>query len=268
MLDFRATMTGPQALPYDTLVTLAEQRRESYRRASPFPHVVLDDLFPPALLERVLGEFPGPDAIDWKRFADGTGRKLATRHEAQMGTSTRSFLHELSSSRFVTFLERLTGIDGLIPDPHLEGGGLHQIQRGGYLKIHADFNRHPRLALDRRLNLLVYLNKHWKEEYGGHLELWPEDMSRCASRVLPAFNRCVVFSTTDVSYHGHPDPLACPEGWSRKSIALYYYSNGRPEAEAARAHSTLYQRRPGEGIYAPAKIARAFFHRLIGRSAR
>jgi hypothetical protein len=261
--------SSTHAIPFDSLIKLGDQRRDDYQSAAPFPHIVLDDLFPPALLERVLSEFPGPDAIDWKRFEDGTGRKLATRHESQMGEATLSFLHNLNSSRFITFLEKLTGINGLIPDPHLEGGGLHQIERGGYLKIHADFNRHERLALDRRLNLLVYLNKDWKEEYGGHLELWPEDMSACARRVLPVFNRVVLFSTTDFSFHGHPEKLTCPDGWSRKSIALYYYSNGRPESEVSRAHSTLYQRRPGEGVYSPAKMARSLFHRLIGgRSAR
>ncbi|HET6148295.1 MAG TPA: 2OG-Fe(II) oxygenase [Polyangia bacterium] len=261
-------MSSPLALPYDDLIKLAAERRESYEKAAPFPHIVLDDAFPPAILDRVLGEFPGPDAIDWKRFADGTGRKLATRHESQMGEATLAFLHDLNSSRFITFLEKLTGIDGLIPDPHLEGGGLHQIERGGYLKIHADFNRHERLGLDRRLNLLVYLNKDWQEEYGGHLELWSEDMSSCAKRVLPIFNRCVLFSTTDFSYHGHPEKLTCPQGWSRKSIALYYYSNGRPQSEISRAHSTLYQRRPGEGIYSPSRMARSFLHRLIGRTPR
>jgi Rps23 Pro-64 3,4-dihydroxylase Tpa1-like proline 4-hydroxylase len=93
--------------------------------------------------------------------------------------------------------------------------------------VHADFNRHEKLNLDRRLNLLLYLNRDWKEEYGGHLQLWTRDMGRCVVKVLPVFNRCVVFSTTDFSYHGHPDPLTCPPGRTRKSIAMYYYTNGR-----------------------------------------
>jgi 2-oxoglutarate-Fe(II)-dependent oxygenase superfamily protein len=148
----------------------------------------------------------------------------------------------------VGFLEQLTGIEGLIPDPYFWGGGLHQITRGGYLKVHADFNRYSKLRLDRRLNLLLYLNRDWKEEYGGHLELWNEQMTTCERKILPIFNRCVVFSTTDYSYHGHPDPLNCPEQQTRKSLALYYYTNGRLEEGVSPVHTTLFQRRPGERI--------------------
>jgi hypothetical protein len=251
--------------PFPELNATARGLNGSYVSADPFPHIVIDDFLPPAILDSVLGEFPGPDAIDWKRFKDGTGRKLATRDEAQMGPHTRALIHELNSSQFLRFLETLTGIEGLIPDPHLEGGGLHQIERGGYLKIHADFNRHKTLGLDRRLNLLLYLNRDWKEEYGGHLELWTRDMSRCARKVLPVFNRCVVFSTTDDSYHGHPEPLTCPPDWSRKSIALYYYSNGRPKEEMSSSHSTLYQRRPGENVFSLVAIAKSLLHTLFNR---
>jgi hypothetical protein len=256
------------SLPYDKLAAVARHHSAGYAAAEPFPHVVIDDFLPPEVLDGVLAEFPGPDAIDWKRFADGTGRKLATRNEEQMGPRTLGLLHELNSSRFIRVLETVTGIEGLIPDPHLEGGGLHQIERGGYLKVHADFNRHEKLGLDRRLNLLIYLNKNWQEEYGGHLELWAPDMARCARKVLPVFNRCVVFSTTDFSFHGHPEPLACPERWSRKSIALYYYTNGRPASEASDPHSTLYQRRPGEGVYSPVASAKTFLHGLFKPGAR
>ena len=163
-----------------------------------------------------------------------------------MGSRSRHLFGQLNSATFLGFLETLTGIDGLIPDPHLEGGGYHLIQPGGRLDVHADFNRHERLQLDRRLNLLVFLNKDWPEDWGGHLELWTPDMTSCERRVLPVFNRAVLFSTTDSSFHGHPHPLTCPEGMSRRSIALYYYSAGRPKEEMSPRHSTLYQTRSGE----------------------
>jgi len=111
------------------------------------------------------------------------------------------------------------------------------------LAIHADFNRHRAYSLDRRLNLLLYLNKDWREEYGGHLQLWNRDMTRCEAKVLPVFNRVMIFSTTDFTYHGHPDPLQCPEGMTRKSLALYYFSNGRPAEEVSDGHSTLFRPR-------------------------
>src|SRR5262249_39051246 len=132
------------------------------------------------------------------------------------------------------------------------GGGLHQIEKGGFLKIHADFNYHDKLKLYRRLNLLVYLNKDWSEDYGGHFELWDTEMTKCEQRVLPVFNRCVVFTTTDTSFHGNPVPLTCPEGRTRKSIALYYYTVENPNPERAAAHSTLFKARPGEEIVEPA----------------
>ena len=135
-----------------------------------------------------------------------------------------------------------------MPDPHLEGGGLHQIVPGGHLGVHVDFNRHPRTGLERRLNVLMYLNRDWKEEYGGALELWRAEPRRREQRILPLWGRLVVFSTTDRSYHGHPEPLACPEGMTRKSVALYYYSLA-PEAQNGRgsgSHNTLFMPLPGE----------------------
>jgi hypothetical protein len=217
-----------------------------FTSADPFPHVVADGLFPEDVLDDVLGEFPEPEGAGWQRFDEATEVKLALADVTQMGPSTRALLAELNSGPFVDFLEAVTGIEGLIPDPHYVGGGLHQIRPGGFLKVHADFNRHKRLQLDRRLNLLVYLNRDWQDDYGGHLELWDRGMSRRAQRVLPVFNRMVVFATTDFSYHGHPEPLTCPPDRARRSLALYYYTNGRPAGEVTSGHTTLFQARPDE----------------------
>ena len=237
-------------LDREKLLALADEERAAYAAAQPFPHAVFDDVFDAAVLERVLEEFPAPSEVEWERFDDAMQKKLANRRQEQMGAVTRLFLSQLNAAAFVEFLERLTGIEGLVPDPHLDGGGLHQIQRGGLLKVHVDFERHSHLDLDRRLNVLLYLNREWEESHGGHLELWDPEMTRCERRVLPTFNRMVVFSTTASSYHGHPDPLTCPEGASRKSLALYYYSNGRPahERSSSAARSTVFKRRPGERI--------------------
>lgn len=239
---------GEYFVPPATLLERGRSLREQYLRGDPFPNIVLDDFFPTEVLEGILAEFPSPQQIHWVGFDTEKERKLQTRSEDQLGAATRHFIWQLNSQPFLLFLEELTGISGLIPDPHLGGGGLHQIVRGGLLKVHADFNRHLKLNLDRRLNLLCYLNRDWKEEYGGHLELWDREMKTCAKRLLPVFNRCVIFSTTDFAYHGHPDPLTCPRGWSRKSLALYYYTNGRPTDERSDQHKTLFQRRPHETV--------------------
>lgn len=215
--------------------------RDSYGAADPFPHVVLDDFLPGIVADEIEASFPGSSDIAWKDKTHEHSKKLASSREETMPSAIRNFLLQCNSSTFVTFLEELTGIAHLIPDPHYEGGGMHQIERGGFLDVHADFNQHYIYKLDRRLNLLLYLNKDWKEEYGGHLELWERDQSRCVKKVLPVFNRCVVFSTSDFSFHGHPVPLQCPLGRTRKSLALYYYTNGRPAGETMGvSHTTAY----------------------------
>ncbi|MBV8742952.1 MAG: 2OG-Fe(II) oxygenase, partial [Sinobacteraceae bacterium] len=236
-------LTLESFLPLSRMQAEADAARQRYSSAKPFPHVVFDNFFDPALLDQVLTEFPLPGAIKWQKFDNEQEIKLASAAEASFGPMTRLFLYHLNSVTFLNFLSGVTGIDNLIPDPHFEGGGLHQIVRGGKLGVHADFNRHRAFGLDRRLNLLVYLNKNWQESYGGHLELWDTAMTRCEAKVLPVFNRVMLFGTTDFTYHGHPNALQCPEGMTRKSLALYYFSNGRPAEEISGEHSTLFRAR-------------------------
>jgi hypothetical protein len=233
-------------LPLARMAEAAKSAQATYAAARPFPHLVLDDFFDPALLDEVLAEFPAPGAIQWQRFDNQREIKLAAAAESAFGPTTRLLLYHLNSITFLQFLAGVTGIANLICDPGFDGGGLHQIVRGGKLAVHADFNKHPRYGLDRRLNAIVYLNKDWREAYGGHLELWDRNMTRCEARILPVFNRLVVFGTTDFTYHGHPDPLRCPQGMTRKSLALYYFSNGRPAEEVSAEHSTLFQARAAE----------------------
>jgi Rps23 Pro-64 3,4-dihydroxylase Tpa1-like proline 4-hydroxylase len=230
-------------LPLARMNALKEAAHTSYFSARPFPHVVFDDFFDPELLELILAEFPKPGEIRWQQFDNAHEIKLASAAEASFGPATRLLLYHLNSATFLEFLSSVTGIKNLIPDPGFAGGGLHQIVPGGKLGIHVDFNKHHDFGLDRRLNLLLYLNKDWREDYGGHLELWDRNMGQCEAKVLPVFNRLMIFGTTDFTYHGHPDPLRCPEHMTRKSLALYYFSNGRPAEEITGEHSTLFQAR-------------------------
>lgn len=218
-----------------------EALRARYQSADPFPHIVLDGLFDDAVLDAVVSAFPKPDGMRWLSFDSATEKKLGFFHEhSTIDGTIRSFLDALNGFEMLLFLEALTGIEGLIPDPYFGGGGLHQIEPGGFLKIHADFNVHPKLRLDRRANMLVYLNRDWKDEWGGHLELWNRSMTECRQRIAPTFNRTVIFSTTDTSYHGHPHPLTAPAGVTRRSVSLYYYTSGRPEEERSPAHDTIF----------------------------
>jgi Rps23 Pro-64 3,4-dihydroxylase Tpa1-like proline 4-hydroxylase len=219
----------------------AASLREAYAVARPFPHVAIDGLFEDDVLDAVLAGFPAPSDPAWAHFENSQENKLGNYGRLEdLSQPIRSFLSALNAPRLLSFLETLTGIDGLIPDPYFGGGALHQIVRGGFLKVHADFNWHPKLRLDRRLNMLVYLNRGWRPEWGGALELWGRETSGPAASILPTFNRTVVFTTTDRSFHGHPHPLACPESTTRKSVSLYYYSNGRPEAERSAPHDTIF----------------------------
>jgi Rps23 Pro-64 3,4-dihydroxylase Tpa1-like proline 4-hydroxylase len=137
--------------------------------------------------------------------------------------AARGIFLELNSGSFLRFLEILTGVSGLLGDPYLAEAGFHCIERGGFLDIHADFSHHDHTGLERRLNLLLYLNEDWKDEFAGALSLYDVDC-RPIQMFSPIANRCVVFRTSEISYHGHPDPLQCPPGTYRKSIALYYYT--------------------------------------------
>lgn len=233
-------------LPLSRMTELERGAHDAYAGARPFPHVVFDNFFDPTLLDRVLGEFPRPGTIEWQRFDNAREIKLASRAESSFGPVTRLLLYHLNSYTFLEFVSRVTGIADLISDPCFDGGGLHQIVRGGKLAVHADFNKHPRYGLDRRLNVLIYLNKGWREDYGGALELWNREMTGCEAKIFPLFNRLVIFGTTDFTYHGHPEPLQCPPELTRKSLALYYFTNGRPAEEISGEHSTLFRARANE----------------------
>lgn len=226
------------------LKRFAKENAKVYQTADPFPNIVIDNFFEPMLLDSVLDEFPRAEEMP-RKFENNNEKKLATLGESTFKSITTHLMHFMNSEPVLLFLQELTGIkETLIGDPYFEGGGCHQIVRGGFLKVHADFNKHGSLGLDRRINLLIYLNKDWKTEYGGYFELWNKSMTKCEKKVLPIFNRVAIFSTTSTSWHGHPDPLACPLGKSRKSLALYYYSNGRPKEEQSEFHSTIFKERP------------------------
>lgn len=224
----------------------------AFQAAQPFKHVVIDDLFTNDFLQQVADEFYPVDDDRWQHFANDQEGKLAiSNSEQHLPPLVKLLIRELNALPFLLQISALTGIEGLIPDPYLGGAGMHCIPRGGKLGIHADFNRHPLMRIDRRLNLLIYLNTDWPESYGGHLELWDKEMRHCVQRILPTFNRTVLFLTDDFSFHGHPDPLTCPPDRTRKSIAMYYYTNGRPATELGNFpdHGTLFRDRPSTATH-------------------
>ena len=235
---------------YKNFDNYIEKERLNYLKAKPYPHIVINNFFDDSFLNEILTSFPDLSQVksseQWKNQNEV---KFGNSNYSSFPDKIKLFFDFLNSKNFLNFLQGITSIkEKLVHDPELNGGGLHEIKKGGVLKVHTDFNRHPKLNLDRRINVLIYLNKNWKDEYGGHLELWDKDMFKCVKRISPNFNKMVIFSTTDFSNHGHPDPLKCPNELSRKSIALYYFSSGRPEHEIINKHKknrTYFKSREG-----------------------
>ena len=212
---------------------LALLLKNQYSFADPFPHIQIDNFFSDECLNSILNEFPDLSNLkNSQNYKNQNEIKFANNDFKNFPEKIKTFFNFLNSETFLNFLQILTSInEKLIADKKLNGGGLHEIKTGGLLKVHTDFSKHPANNFDRRVNVLIYLNKDWKKEYKGCLELWDKEMKECRQKILPSFNKMVIFSTTDFSNHGHPDPIDCPSDISRKSIALYYFSEGRPKEE-------------------------------------
>lgn len=243
--------------------TLGESLSPAYLTNQPFPHIVIDDFLPTALIEAILAHFPAEARPNEKRYERG----YRGHHKRQISPNEcngylRQVFGFLNSAPVLQFMEKLTSIDGLIPDPYFNGGGFHEISTGGLLGVHSDFRINKTLHVERRLNAIIYLNKDWKEEYGGNLELWDSKMQHCLRKIPPIFNRCVIFNTDEDSNHGHPEPLNTPPGIRRRSIALYYYTASKRLYDDIDTHRTLYKRRPGDRIE-----WRKVLGRLLGRKA-
>lgn len=228
---------------------------QKYRDAPPFPHIVLDNFLDPQVARSLFADF---DRVDWMNYRHYNENKQGG-NVSRLPPLIDSAIRELNSPRFLEFLRQLTGIENLVADHELGSGGIHQSTRGGYLNIHADFTVHPyHTDWHRRINVLIYLNEEWNEDWGGALELWATDMSTRVQTIVPRFNRCVIFNTAKDSFHGHPEPMTCPEGTQRRSIALYYYTVDQDVAAIA----TEYRSRPTDSAM---KSALIFFDKLAVR---
>ena len=236
---------------FKKLNDFAIDKKQTYLKSKPYPHLVVKNFFDKKFLSNVLKEFPNLSKINSSNNYNNKNEiKFANNKRENFKKNTKILFDYLNSKDFLDFLQKVTSIkEKILPDPHLSGGGLHEIKRGGVLKIHTDFSKHPFKNLDRRINVLIYLNKNWKKNYGGNLELWNKSMDKCIKKIAPNFNTMVIFSTNDFTNHGHPNPLKCPKNMSRKSIATYYFSRGRPLNEIAKVikkNTTVFKGRHGD----------------------
>lgn len=214
----------------NSLWALGADQADSYAAATPFPNAIIDDFLPPEALALALKAFPPMTDRSWKLpVHEHAVNKYVTAYDKQrlkdplFNDSARCLFSHLMAGSFLFFLELLTRIKGIMPDPYFVEGGFHCVGNGGKLDVHADFTHHMGLGLQRRINLLLYLNEDWKPEYGGGLGLYDQQLNRKVY-IAPILNRCVIFNTSYISYHGHPEPMNLPEGVMRKSVALYYYT--------------------------------------------
>ncbi|HEU5410334.1 MAG TPA: 2OG-Fe(II) oxygenase [Candidatus Acidoferrales bacterium] len=232
--------------PYSRWRKQLPRLAERYQAACPFPHIHLTNFLEGEAARSLAEQFPRPSSEAWIQYKHFNENKSGLTRRDLFPQGLQKLVDELNSEEFLSWLCHLTGIPKLVADPTLEGGGLHQSSRGGFLNLHTDFTMHPRQKeWRRRINLILYLNPEWREEWGGAIELWDAQMRKCCASVPPLLNHAVIFSTVDDSYHGFPEKLRCPEGVSRKSLALYYYTVER-DANFAR-QSTDYHARPTDG---------------------
>jgi hypothetical protein len=198
--------------------------RASYMEAAPFPHLVIDDLFSSATVGRLMTAFGEGTNTGWREFRGSLQRKRGTTPGAPLPPLIQEYFNFIYSGPFLRLLTKITGIEDLIPDPALYGGGMHEVNAGGHFEVHLDFRTHPRTRLTNRLVVITYLNENWTAGDGGALELWDLEPPRCVATIQPLAGRTVIMEQSGRAAHGHPDPVR--EGLSRRSVIAYFYTNG------------------------------------------
>ena len=232
---------------------LGARYAEAYQSGEPYHHICIDNFLPAEVIAGVAKDLASlPDAE--RSFEAAQERFKSQYNPDRLPSYTRHLFQAFNSRAFLLFLEEMTGIKGLIPDPYFIGAGIHRTLTGGHLDIHADFNVHGQMKLERRLNVLVYLNPDWKEEYGGSFEIWDKQMTTKMASFVPIQNRMVCFSTASDTFHGNPEPVNHPDGTPRQSIALYYYTATWDSSR--KQHSTLFKPRPGSNDQSEARARR------------
>ena len=271
--------TQSESLLHTDLWRAAGELTEQYRQNAPIPHIQIKNFLDPTIALAAAREFPRPNTRFWIHYKHYNEDKVGLTKKELFPPLLRQLTDELNSGQFVLWLSELTGIAGLVPDPSLHGGGLHQCGRGGFLNLHTDFSTHYyNKSWRRRVNLILYLNPDWEPDWGGALEFWDRKLRARVAKYPPLLNHAVIFNTDNNALHGFPDPLRCPENVCRKSMAFYYYT--LDENSRAAVRPTDYQARPGDslrkraliwadktaiGVYSRAKAKLGFSDSFVSR---
>jgi Rps23 Pro-64 3,4-dihydroxylase Tpa1-like proline 4-hydroxylase len=251
----------------DALNQRLPEIKAAFESKSPFRYVSIDNFLPIETANEIHENYPAINFGEWDGTTYLDQKNKFQKSKFEPDSFMQKVFDDLNGELFCNWLDKLTELEEpLLGDPDLFGGGLHQSINGAFLNVHVDYNIHPITKYQRRLNVIIYLNKDWKEAYQGHNELWDftDGKKVMLDRVAPIFNRCVIFETNEISFHGHPTPLNTPEGVTRKSLATYYYTKDRPEHEKASDHNTIYKNTEGTNGQFKRLIAgaKAFFERL------
>ncbi|MGD0493554.1 MAG: 2OG-Fe(II) oxygenase [Steroidobacteraceae bacterium] len=218
------------------------------RNAQPFPHFCIDNFLNVDFANEVCDSFPdyqGAKAIGREFSGVNENYKIQITDSTRFPPAIARLSALLASQEFLDMWSDLIGIPDLLADPDLIGGGIHETNSGGRLDVHVDFNFMEKRQWHRRLNILIYFNRDWKEDYGGYLDIWDKDVKKCYGSFAPIFNRACGFATSEISFHG-VRPLTCPPTIARKSFATYYYTQEPPPHWNGHAHSTIFKARPDE----------------------
>ena len=222
-----------------------EQTKAEFAIGKPYKHFVIDNFLNEDFANLLHDNFPTVEQLG-KHYKGLNEKKSEGANFNDFHLAFTDLRNLLMSDKFAELIATLTGIEGVFVTDDNLGTGLHQGGNGSFLDIHIDFNIHAEKNVHRRLNLLIYMNKNWLPEYNGDLEMWNADMTKLEKTVAPLFNRCCVFETNEISYHGYSKKLNLPENVTRKSIYSYFYTEIRDNSVAY--HDTIFKARPEESI--------------------
>ena len=194
-----------------------------FKNATPFECVVIDDFLKPSYAESIYNQFP-TDFENWYKYENPIEVKHAFDKIDTLPKDIKDYFYLLSSGPVKELISNISGIPNLEWDEYLHGAGLHAHTVNGRLNIHLDYEKHPYSGMHRRINIILFMTKNWKKEWNGANELWNKDVSKCIKKTNVKFNRAILFKTNDISWHGLPDKIKCPENVWRKSLAYYYVS--------------------------------------------
>lgn len=262
--DFSALFADKVRLP-----ARIEELRNAYRNAAPFPHLVIDELFSPHILDPLLDEIAGMADKKWLLVETESRERIRRmRSGVELGAAGAQLVGLIHSASFLYLLSEITGIWQLLPDPYLQGAGYASMKPGDFFNIHSDRNVAYDTGLTRRLAMIVFLNKSWDPNFKGQLELWNSDATRCEVAIDPLYNRTAIFEVAYPNHHGVPAPIACPADRSRQSFIVYFHTVGIDGKLDITPHSSIFAPNFYRANRMPLRLARELTPPVLFKAAK